>query len=63
LKLAINQLLNSVGSQTHEVSLGLAGGDGFSDLEAPSHEPGSICARVKSTALRFMTLPTARTRL
>jgi hypothetical protein len=35
LKLAINQLLNSVGSQTHEVSLGLAGGDGFSDLEAP----------------------------
>jgi hypothetical protein len=35
LKLSINQLLNSVGSQTHEASFGLAGGDGFADLEAP----------------------------
>jgi hypothetical protein len=34
-KLSINPLLNSVGSEAHETSLGLAGGDSLSDLEAP----------------------------
>jgi hypothetical protein len=39
-KLSINPLLGSVGSQAHEMSLGLAGGDIFSDLEAPSPQAG-----------------------
>jgi hypothetical protein len=59
--LSINQLLNSVGSQTHEMSLGLAGGDGFSDLEAPFPRARLDLTRVKSTPLRFMTLTSAPT--
>jgi hypothetical protein len=34
-QLSINPLLNPMGSEAHETSLGLAGGDSLSDLETP----------------------------